>query len=73
MDNYRKERKNAIKNIRTIEDYHAYMDRFKITPIERKIADYVFVDALSYMEISERLGYSERSVKRIMKRVLSVV
>lgn len=73
MDEHRKERKKAIQNITTVSEYHSYMDKFKLSPRERMIADCVFLKAMSYIEIAEQIGYSERSVKRAMKRILSVI
>lgn len=73
MDEYRKARRNAVKSIRTLEDYNILMDGIKLSKCDRAIADMVFVDALSYAQISDRTGYSERSIKRKMCHILSLI
>ena len=73
MDKYRKSRREAVKNIRTLEDYRRLMDGLKLSPNDRAIADMVFIDALSYSQIADKTGYSERSIKRRMCHILSIV
>ncbi len=73
MDEHRKTQKDRIKGIKTVADYRALMDSLKLSPVERQIADAVFLDALSYAQISEQLNYSERSIKYKMRHILSLL
>ena len=73
MNTEKRERRARIKRIRTLAEYHAIMDAVMISPEERTIADLVFVHAMSYAQIGDKLGYSERTIKRKMSRILSVL
>ena len=73
MNAERKERRAKIKQIRTLAEYHSLMDAAMLTPEERIIADLVFVHAMSYIQIGDKLGYSERTIKRKMRRILSIL
>ena len=73
MDQERRERRNQIRNIRTVAEYHALMDSVKLSDQEREIADLVFIKALPYTEIAAKMGYSECTIKRKMRRILSMI
>lgn len=64
-------KKKALINIRTIEEYNSFMDKIKLSDEQRKIADMAFINGYDYRYIGDKLGYSERTIKAKMSKILS--
>ena len=66
-------KKKALINIRTIEEYNSFMDEIKLSDEQRKIADMVFINGYDYRYIGDKLGYSERTIKSKVSKILEKI
>ena len=64
-------KKKALINIRTIEEYNSFMDNIKLSDEQRKKANKAFINGYDYRYIGDKLGYSERTIKAKMSKILS--
>ena len=56
-----------------MEEYKTLMNCLKLTPAERRVCDLKYVEGLNFMEIGDRLGYSESGIKKIHGRALNKI
>lgn len=66
----KKSKKNELKSLKTLSDYHDFIGNLLLTEEERKICDMVFVEGRTYLWIGEDLGLSESTVKRRVSKIL---
>jgi DNA-binding NarL/FixJ family response regulator len=66
-----KKKRQAIKQIGSLAEYTAYRNTLKLTAEEKQIFDMVFLDGHNYNYIADTLGYSERTIKSKVKRILN--
>lgn len=73
MNSERKAKKHALLNIKNIEEYNNFMDSKKLSNEQRQIADMVFVNGYDYRYIGDKLGYSERTIKSKVSKILEKI
>ena len=73
MNFERKAKKHALLNIKTIEEYNNFMNSKKLSDEQRQIADMVFVNGYDYRYIGDKLGYSERTIKSKVSKILEKI
>ena len=73
MNSERKAKKHTLLNIKNIEEYNNFMDSKKLTNEQRQIADMVFVNGYDYRYIGDKLGYSERTIKSKVSKILEKI
>ena len=73
MNSERKAKKHALLNIKTIEEYKNFMNSRKLSDEQRRIADMVFVNGYDYRYIGDKLGYSERTIKSKVSKILEKI
>lgn len=73
MNSERKAKKHALLNISNIEEYNNFMDSKKLSNEQRQIADMVFVNGYDYRYIGDKLGYSERTIKSKVSKILEKI
>lgn len=73
MNPERKAKKHALLNIKTIEEYNNFMDSKKLSDEQRQIAYMVFVNGYDYRYIGDMLGYSERTIKSKVSKILEKI
>lgn len=71
MNSERKAKKRAILDLKTIDEYNNYMNNIKLSDEQRMIADMAFINGYDYRYIGDKLGYSERTIKAKMLKILS--
>lgn len=73
MNEERKAKKRAIQNIRTIDEYNAFVSNLKITDEQKEIMHMIFVKGYDYRLIGDKFGYSERTVKAKVRKILDKI
>ena len=63
----------VIRYIKTIQEYNNFMDSKKLSNEQRQIADMVFVNGYDYRYIGDKLGYSERTIKSKVSKILEKI
>lgn len=70
MDPERKKARKWVNDIPEKEIYFRFMERAKLTPIERDVCDMKYLKGHDLAFIGDTLGYSEDGIKRIHHRAL---
>lgn len=70
MDPTRKTTRANLRQLPRVKDYYQMVSRMKLTPRERKVCDMIYLKELNTGMIADKLGYSERTIKRIHRDVL---
>lgn len=73
MNDKNKTTRQRLKDIKTKREFLDLLDEVKLTDEERLIAEMVFLKGQSYGFIADTLGYSERTVKAKMRKILNIL
>ena len=73
MNNKNKTTKQQLKDIKTKQEFLNLLDEAMLTDEECLIAEMVFLKGQGYGFIADMLGYSERTVKAKMRKILNVL
>ena len=70
MNAQRKAVRAKISRCPLADEYEAITQRLMLTPRQRKILELIYRHGLTFIEIADRLGYSERTVNREHRAIL---
>jgi hypothetical protein len=69
MKRSRKEARDKLQSIRTVEELKDYLDTLVLTDDQKQVALYALVKGWSRQQISMETGYSIRQVGKMLEKV----
>ena len=70
VDDQRKQTRQQLEDIPSIERYLTLMERAKLTDNERKVCDMHYLQGWRLIDIGEELGFCERQIRRFHQKAL---